>query len=177
MFTCFVITFSNYHWQQMLIIQHCCRTLLWLHPSTLPEVSSPTISPYLPSTKPTSRCAMLTAFSGVSFLKYSCFHVALASQHCIHSSFPWRPEQAPGPKLVSNAPVIHLLILVLYICVWVLCAVFVFAHLSYLLPLSFLFSSYLTYLLPSRIGPLISRPDVIGGNKTWFLVYCVYFML
>jgi len=48
---------------------------------------------------------------------------------------------------VGNMPLIHLLILALYICLCVLCVLFVFAHLSYSLPFYFflliLFISYL----------------------------------
>jgi len=48
-----------------------------------------------------------------------------------------------------------------------------FAYLSYLLPFSFLIFLFIhflnyRYLLPSRIGPLISWPDIVGGDQTWF---------
>ena len=58
--------------------------------------------------------------------------------------------QVPGPKF--NTPLIHLLILALYISVF--CELFVFAYLSYLLHFSFLFFFLPHLSLTFRIGPL-----------------------
>ena len=67
--------------------------------------------------------------------------------------------RSPGlSKWISqfNVPLIHLLILALYVycCMCIMCIICVYLP-SYLLPFSFLifFIHFLTYLLPSRIGP------------------------
>jgi len=68
-------------------------------------------------------------------------------------------------------PAIRLLILALYVCACGLFVVFVFAYLSSLFfPSSFFrltfssISSSISYL--PEYGP-VSRPEVVGGDRTW----------
>ena len=75
------------------------------------------------------------------------------------------PVRALGPKYVSyfNVLLIHLLILVLYI-----------QYVYYLCFLTFFASLFLIFLLPYlsvtfRNRTAFSRPDIIGGNQTWFV--------
>ena len=95
-----------------------------------------------------------------------CLHIPLvADTECFYIIVPHVGSGAIGK---FSVPAIHLLISALYMHVCVLFVLFLFAYLSYF---PFLFSFFLltfTYLLPSRIWTRsISRPEFVGGNRTW----------